>query len=244
MKYLDLTLPEPGANLALEEALLEFCEAGEGPEVLRVWRPRSPAVVVGYANEVASEVNVEACASDGIPILRRCTGGGAVLLSRGTLGYAVVLRIESERALESIAGTNRFVLERVARAIGAATGAVVVTDGDTDLVVGGRKCGGNSQRRLRRALLFHGSLLVDADVAQIGRCLPMPSRQPGYRSGRAHEDFVVNLGGDMESLKAALRKEWEAGELHGEPPLARATELQAAKYLRDTWNLRRAEGRQ
>jgi lipoate-protein ligase A len=234
MKYLDLTLPTPHANLALDEALLHACEAGEGPEVLRLWRPTAPLVVLGYANEPATEVNLLACAAEGIPILRRCSGGGTVLLSPGTLCYAVVLQMARDPALESISGANRYVLQRVARAARSATGAAVTIDGDTDLVVDGRKCAGNAQRRLRHTLLFHGSLLVNADFRQIARCLPMPSRQPGYRSGRTHEDFLRNLGGDMPPLQAALRAEWEAQETSSAPPLERMQALMAAAPSRLT----------
>jgi len=48
MRYLDLTLPSPAENLALDEALLEEAEASGRPtETLRLWEPRQPAVVVG-----------------------------------------------------------------------------------------------------------------------------------------------------------------------------------------------------
>ena len=60
MNYLDLTFPTPEENLACDEALLDWCEAGDGPEVLRFWEPQQHFVVVGYSNRVEREVNVEA----------------------------------------------------------------------------------------------------------------------------------------------------------------------------------------
>jgi lipoate-protein ligase A len=78
MKLLDLTLLSTAENLACDEALLDAAEAGTGDEVLRFWEPREHFVVVGYANKVATEVNVAACETRGIPILRRCSGGGTV----------------------------------------------------------------------------------------------------------------------------------------------------------------------
>ena len=75
MKRLDLTLPSPAENLAADEALLDWCEAGDGDETLCFWEPRETFVVVGYANKVATEVNVAACEarkdSDFPPLLRR-----------------------------------------------------------------------------------------------------------------------------------------------------------------------------
>ena len=76
MKLLDLTLSSPEENLALDEALLEEAEAGGGSdELLRLWEPLAPMVVVGRSSRVAGEVNVDACREKGVPILRRCGGG-------------------------------------------------------------------------------------------------------------------------------------------------------------------------
>ena len=67
MTLLDLTLPTPAENLALDEALLDAAEDGVGGEVLRFWESPTPFVVVGYANKIASEVNVAACEATGGP---------------------------------------------------------------------------------------------------------------------------------------------------------------------------------
>src|SRR5512136_2851887 len=113
MKYLDLTLPTPAENLACDEALLDWCEEERGAdEVLRVWEPSDYFVVVGYANKVATEANVSACRAKGIPIHRRCSGGGTVLQGRGCLNYALVLRIAEHGPLSSISAANHFVMGR------------------------------------------------------------------------------------------------------------------------------------
>ncbi|TAL05365.1 MAG: lipoate--protein ligase family protein, partial [Verrucomicrobia bacterium] len=109
MKALDLTLPTPAENLACDEALLDAAEAGPGDEVLRFWESREHFVVVGYANKVASEVNVAACEAKSIPILRRCSGGGTVVQGPGCLNYALVLRITEDGATRSISAANKFI---------------------------------------------------------------------------------------------------------------------------------------
>src|SRR5204863_6707050 len=80
MHFLDLTLPSLAENLALDEALLLEAEEGRGDEVLRVWEWRDYAVVLGAGCRLAEDVNEAACLGDGIPILRRASGGGTVLL--------------------------------------------------------------------------------------------------------------------------------------------------------------------
>ncbi len=61
MKLLKLQLPSPAEQLATDEAVLDVCEAGGGEETLVFWEPKETFVVVGYANKVATEVNVAAC---------------------------------------------------------------------------------------------------------------------------------------------------------------------------------------
>lgn len=234
MKYLDLTLPDPAANLALEEALLDACEAGPGDEVLRLWQPATTFVAVGYGNHVGREVDVAACQRRGVPILRRTSGGGAVVQGPGVLCYAVVLRVDRDPALAGITSTNRYVMERVADATGRVLHRPVELAGDTDLVVAGRKFAGNAQRRKRRALLFHGSLLLNADLGLLGQLLPMPSRQPGYRASRTHDEFLTNLRVSPHLLAQALREVWQADEPLEHWP---AVEV-ASKYSRDDWNRR------
>src|SRR4051794_35022284 len=91
MRFLDLTLPGAAENLALDEALLLEAEAGRAGEVLRVWEWPRPAVVLGSGCRLAEDVDEEACRRDGVPVLRRASGGGTVLLGPGSLCFGLVL---------------------------------------------------------------------------------------------------------------------------------------------------------
>src|SRR5271163_1030419 len=94
MQRLILTLPTAAENLALDEALLEEAEAaGAASETLRLWEPAESTVVVGRGSQIAREVDATACRQDGVPILRRASGGGAIVAGRGCLMYAVVLSL-------------------------------------------------------------------------------------------------------------------------------------------------------
>src|SRR6266480_945364 len=110
MTLLDLTLPTPAENLACDEALLDAAESCSGGEVLRFWESPEYFVVVGYANKVATEVNVATCEARGIPILRRCSGGGTVVQGPGCLSYALVLSIADNAELRNITAANRFIM--------------------------------------------------------------------------------------------------------------------------------------
>jgi lipoate---protein ligase len=245
MKHLDLTFPSAAENLAGDEALLDVCEENGGEEVLRFWEPRETFVVVGYANKIATEVNVKNCRAKTISILRRCSGGGTVLQGAGCLNYALVLKIVENSPLASISGANKFIMEknriaietRFKSEIGNRKSNVLVS-GHTDLSLNGLKFSGNSQRRKKNFLLFHGTFLLNFDLALVSKFLRMPSLQPGYRAGRSHDDFLVNLNLAADQVKAALKKVWDATDELKMIPSSEIQKLAAEKYSTDEWNLK------
>ena len=250
MKLLDLTLATPADNLACDEALLNWCESGDGGETLRFWEPREHFVVVGYANKVEREVNVAACRANEIPIFRRCSGGGTVLQGPGCLNYALILDITERPHLATISSVNKFIMERNAKAIESELGsqtseASVSVRGHTDLAlaVGGtpvtlKKFSGNSQRRHKHVLLFHGTFLLYLDLSLMTRFLRMPSQQPDYRRQRSHAEFSTNLDLPASRVKDALRKAWKVtGELP-DFPARETSRLAAEKYSSPEWNFK------
>ena len=122
MKLLELTLDTPEANLALDEALLETAdEAHEPREVFRIWESPQPLVVLGRASRVAEEVDQAHCRTQGIPILRRCSGGASVVVGPGCLMYAMVLSYRLRPELQQISAAHCFALkmlgDRLRRAV-------------------------------------------------------------------------------------------------------------------------------
>ena len=238
MNLCDLTFDSPEENLACDEALLDACEAGAGEGALRFWEPQRYFVVVGYGNEVGREVNQSFCRQEGIPILRRCSGGGTVLQGPGILNYGLVLRVEHSPSLAGISGTNDFVMGRHQRALQALLGRPVERQGCTDLALQGRKFCGNSQRRRKNSVLFHGSFLLETDLELMERVLPLPSRQPEYRSNRSHGDFLMNLRIPFSRVKTALAEAWDALHPLKDIPSEQIIRLAAQRYTSDDWNFR------
>src|SRR5437764_5770592 len=116
MQFLDLTLTSAVANLALDEALLLEAEAGRGGEVLRLWEWPHPAIVLGSGCVLREEVDEDACAADGVPVLRRSTGGGTVLLGRGCLLFSLGLTCDRSPALGTVRPSYTHILARVRHA--------------------------------------------------------------------------------------------------------------------------------
>ncbi len=235
MRYLELTLPTATENLALDEALLEEAESAPPMETLRLWESPQPVVVIGRSSRLAAEVQVEACGALGIPILRRVSGGAAVVAGPGCLMYALVLSYQLRPHLRVLSQAHRYVLGRLATALERLTSGVVCR-GTSDLVLEGRKFSGNSARCRRHHFLYHGTVLYNFPLELIDRCLRMPPRMPDYRAGRPHGGFVTNLPLKVEAIRQALVAGWDAGETCVEWPAGRTARLVAEKYERPQWN--------
>jgi len=236
MKYLDLTFANPATNLACDEALLELYETNEADEaVLRVWEPRDHFIVLGHSNRLHSEVKFSACQRDQIPILRRVSGGGAVMQGLGCLNYCLVLNAQALR-LRSIGAAFRYVLERHCRLISQLAGVQVCMQGSSDLTVAGRKFSGNAQYRKARYVLVHGTFLLNFDLSMIARYLGMPGKQPAYRQHRPHLEFITNLNLISAQVRDCIRDGWNAVEKFSDVPLARMEALVKERYGREEWS--------
>lgn len=228
----------PARQLAREEALLEGCDAGELPGMLRFWEPEGLSVVVGYANSVVTEAHLATCDRVGVPVLRRCSGGGTVLQMPGVLNYTVVMPVPAEGALSTVGGTNAWMMGRLRDALSPLPdlGNRLSIRGVTDLCLDDRKCVGSAQRRKRAALLFHGSILLDAPLDLMERYLAFPSQQPDYRHSRSHLDFCCNLGKSAAEVKEAILNAWKVRRDAIQPPLDRTQRLGEERYGRNSWH--------
>jgi lipoate---protein ligase len=235
MRYLELTLPTPAENLSLDEALLDEAEAAGRPvETLRLWESDRPMVIIGRSSRLSAEVNEDACRRQGIPVLRRASGGAAVVAGPGCLMYALVLSYRQRPSLRAVSAAHQFVLGTIAAALEPLAPGVKCR-GTSDLALGERKVSGNSVRAKREHLLYHGTILHKFPLELVGQCLAMPPRQPAYRDARPHEVFIMNLPVDGGALRRALMSAWEANEPCSDWPRAGTARLVAEKYGRAEW---------
>jgi lipoate-protein ligase A len=224
-------------DLALDEALLIEADCGRCVPLLRLWEPADFAVVLGASCRMNDDVRVDRCRADLIPILRRTSGGGTVVVGPGSLCVSVFLPESSAPELKAVDSAQRYVLESIAGSIRRA-GPAVDLQGRGDLALAGRKCGGSAQRRLKFWLMVHCSILYDFDIERVTRYLAMPRRQPEYRAGRAHSEFLANLGLTSQALKTAIRAGCTTGERSSPPydlPAGLITSLLSEKFLNRGW---------
>ena len=234
MKCLNLTFSTPEENLACDEALIESCETGiEGgfnEGILRLWSPTTYFVVMGYGNHFEREVNVNWCREHSIPVLRRISGGGAVLQGPGCLNFSLILSAQI-----TIGKLNAFVLNKHRSALETIFGSNVTVEGISDIAYCGKKVSGNAQRWKKNFVLFHGTFLLNFDLSLIEKVLHHPSKEPKYRAGRSHLDFVINLNAEREAIECLLRDAWGAKDDFAAVPHEKINELVNNRYLRPEW---------
>jgi lipoate-protein ligase A len=236
MHLLDRTLASAAENLALDEALLLQAEAGDAGEVLRLWEWPELAVVLGSGCKLLDDVDADVCRADSVPVLRRSSGGGTVLLGRGCLCFSLVLAFDRDLRLTEVRSSYEYILGRVVDAF-ALPGLTL--SGISDLALDGYKFSGNAQQRKRTHLLHHGTILYAFDLAAVSRYLRQPSRQPDYRADRPHREFIRNLGWSREWVVDRLRAAWGADEERTDVPMELAARLVEEKYALDSWVSRR-----
>lgn len=236
----------PAELLAWDDAFLEETEA-TGRSVLWFWESPVPFVVVGYGQRIDETVEIGRCLEEGIPTLRRRSGGGTVIQGPGCLTYGITLPIARNPALGRVDSTNRWMMQTMAYALGKSTGLPVGIDGHTDLTLnrsdGRRKFSGNAQRRTRTAVLFHGTVLHGADLQQIGRFLKLPEHRPTYRGSRSHVDFLTLLPLQPSDIRRAITDAWSAMPSTRPLPRARHADAMEIRYGHARWHLERAEHR-
>jgi lipoate-protein ligase A len=212
-----MTGGESGLRIAPYSRSGELIEAvlGDGRARAQVRRPTEIAVVLGPAGKPEVELNTAACIEDCIPIYRRRGGGCAVLLDPGNVIVSLAYPAEGVGAI-----TRHF--DRVTQwLIGGLERAGVTgvhREGTSDLVIGDRKIGGGCMYRPKGLVLYATTLLADPDIEKVERCIKHPPREPEYRRGRAHREFMGSLrrmsaARDVEAFADALRAVLDPGDL-------------------------------
>jgi lipoate-protein ligase A len=233
-------------DIALDEVLVR-----RGSPVVRVWRPLQRVVVLGVASRAADELLLEQCRADNLPVLRRSTGGGAVLVTPDVACFSCIMPHERHPKAKQISGAYALAFEGLARAFGT-LGLDVDFERPGDVALSGRKIVGLAQARRRRATLVHGVIPVGIDPELFERYIAHPESEPPYRSGRRHRDFVTTLAREtgssgevlMRRTLSALAQGLSGAEPSAAEPdglaelLAEARKLVDERYGRDDWTYR------
>ena len=207
-RIIDTGVREGRANIAFDPALIELRQQDRVPDTIRFMR-FPPTALIGRHQDLSREINLEYCAADGVGTVRRLTGGGAIYLDEGQLGWELVFH----RSSLGVAA-----LPDIAREICTAAAAGLSTLGvdakfrpRNDIEVGGRKISGTGGFFDGDILIYQGTVLVDMNAQQMVKALNVPQSKLARHKLDSAEQRVVTLKEllgddlpDMDTIKAAL----------------------------------------
>ncbi|MDI6812729.1 MAG: biotin/lipoate A/B protein ligase family protein [Desulfitobacteriaceae bacterium] len=265
-RFLPFDVYSGAENMAIDEALLRAMAANPAfPPILRFYGWDPPTLSLGYAQRFEKEVDELACRERGIAIVRRPTGGRAIL-HQYELTYSVI----APEADEHVQGTVMESYLKISQALlhgfqalgvpakmakGALDGAVSAACFDApswyELVVDGRKLVGSAQVRKDGILLQHGSIILHFDTELLFRVLKFPTEQVRERQLRAFQqkacalDEVASRPIERGELERSLCQGFEAVmgiELQRSglsPEEEGLAEELVAKYRSEEWTKKR-----
>lgn len=149
------------------------------------------AVVLGRVTPHTSDVNLERCLEDNIPVLRRRGGGGAVLLFPGVLVTSCTLK-KDDKPVDLLKFLETSAMQ-VKEGIENYLEIPIDFRGSGDLCIGDKKILGSSIYSTKEYITYYATLILRGDTSLISRYLLHPSKEPEYRKGRPHEDFVTSI---------------------------------------------------
>jgi lipoate---protein ligase len=173
----------------LDHDLIASAQAENAPQSA-VYPHPGLACIIGHGGDPWVETRPDLLRIDGVPLLRRRGGGCAVVLDPGNLVCSVAW------PWPGIADITRAFAE-LGKALAGCLAQIglpgVIQSGVSDLALDDRKIGGACIWRTRGLLYYSSTLLVDPDWTRIDRYLPHPPREPDYRAGRTHREFLTSL---------------------------------------------------
>lgn len=262
------TEPAEGAwNMAVDEAILEAVGSGDALPTLRLYAWEPPCLSLGLAQPV-SDVDLSALARHGWQLVRRPTGGRAILHT-DELTYSVIAPGDEPRVAGSVLESYRRLSQALVQALqrlglpaqadkeyalptGARVGEPVCFEvpSNYEITVAGKKLIGSAQARRKQGVLQHGSLPLCGDLTRITQALVYPDETARARAAARlleHATNVEILGQPLTweasaaAFAAAFRETLKL-EFQEAPlsasELRRAGELVEQKYAHPSWTNR------
>ncbi|MCI2145459.1 MAG: lipoate--protein ligase [Bacteroidales bacterium] len=195
MLYIIDNCTDPYRNLAAEEYLFK----GKSEPVFRLWR-NDRAVIVGRNQNTAAEVNREYVRQNGIAVVRRLSGGGAVFHDLGNVNFTFIDNVKRD---EDTSEMFRRYTKPIIDALGS-LGIEAKLEGRNDLTIEGKKFSGNAIAISGGRILQHGTLLFSSSYGEMTGALK--NRKEKY-SDKAVKSIPARVTNISEHMKHSMKVE-------------------------------------
>lgn len=230
---------DPQINLAIEEFILTNMDVENEPHFM--FYVNEPSIIIGRNQNTAEEINTEYVDANGIKVVRRLSGGGAVYHDLNNLNYSFITKDDGE----SFRNFKKFT-DPIVEALGK-MGVQAQLSGRNDIEVEGKKVSGNAQFSTKGRMYSHGTLMFKTDVEAVASSLRVKKdkiESKGIKSVRSRVGNISDyIDGDLsfEDFKQAILrsifgeqdiKQYELTEADWE----KIHEISKARYGNWDWN--------
>ena len=253
-------------NMAIDEAIAIACDKQLSPPTLRLYTWNPPCISIGYFQDVDEVIDISECKRYGIDIVRRLTGGKAVLHNK-ELTYSIISPSKNDIFSNGIKGSYKAIADCLLHGIKNLGISGEITERpsrkgngfscflDTsfyEISVKGKKLIGSAQKRWKNLFLQHGSIIMSPSHTQLASLLRFNKEEERTSFIKLHKEKSTSIeeetktSSDIIEIKSVIKKGFEekTGIKLFEDELTdfektEAQRLFKEKYGNDNWNLKR-----
>ena len=236
-RIIDTGVREGRANIAFDAALIEERQANRVPDTIRFLR-FPPTALIGRHQDLSREVDLDYCRNSGVGVVRRITGGGAIYLDEGQLGWELVFHRKS-LGIPALPDLAREICNAAANGL-SQLGVDAKFRPRNDIEVDGRKISGTGGFFDGDVLIYQGTVLVDMNAQHMVKALNIPESKLAKRRLDSAAERVVTLKEllgedlpDLETIKQSLIRGFTEGFGIGAEPggITENEEALATRYF-------------
>lgn len=177
-------ITDPRINLAIEEYALKNLDINETYLLFYI---NEPSIIIGKNQNTIEEINTDYVEKNGIHVVRRLSGGGAVYHDLGNLNFSFITKDDGE----SFHNFRKFT-EPVVDAL-QKLGVNAMLSGRNDLEVGGRKISGNAQFSTKGRMFSHGTLMLNSELENVVSALKVKKDKIESKGIKSVRSRVANI---------------------------------------------------
>ncbi|MUK90106.1 lipoate--protein ligase [Ornithinibacillus sp. L9] len=204
MKFIDNQgITDPTINLAIEEYILQ--NFGEKDTYL-LFYINKPSIIIGRNQNTIEEINTDYVEENGIKVVRRLSGGGAVYHDEQNLNFSFITKDDGE-SFHNFEKFTKPVVEALQK-----LGVPAELSGRNDLVAGGRKISGNAMFSTKGRMFSHGTLMLDSEIENVVKALKVKKEKIESKGIKSIRSRVANISEfldekiSMEDFKELILK--------------------------------------
>lgn len=210
-RYVPLIEAGPERQMAIDEALLRTYDKGGKKPIFRFFRFKPSSITLGYTQSVKETIDEEKCRQEGIPFVRRITGGGTVFHDYdGEITYSLVTEKSHDNIEKSFEKNLQPIIDTLKK-----LGLDAKFKPYNDILVGKKKISGSAQRRGKIGMLQHGTLMYATDLKKLSKILKLDEEKLKKKGAESFLDLVTTIEDEKgetpspEKLVEMMKEEYE-----------------------------------